>query len=163
MIEVELEDVVVRVTTDDAPDPNREELRVVLLREREGQRLLPIWIGRFEGDVLALQLAGQATPRPVMADLMARLLEVTGARVDRVGISAPRDKTFYATISTRVGGKLQEIGARPSDALNLAARIGAAIFVEENVMTEAALARVTSRASCATGEVPWQRERPSSG
>ena len=128
MVEMVIEDVVAR-------DAAELTMRVVLLRERKGRRLLPIWIGPTEGDSLALQLGGESLPRPLTSDLTARLLEATGARVDQVTINRLSEKTFYATVS--VGGS--EVDARPSDALNLAARVGAPIFAAKAVLEEAAV------------------------
>lgn len=142
MIEVTLDDVVVRVLTDDAGDGTRladERLRVVVLKERDGRRVLPIWIGAAEGDALALELGGESMPRPLTADLMARLVAAAGARVERVVISSLREKTFYATVALAVDGRREELDARPSDALNLAARVAAPIFVEPEVMEEAGI------------------------
>jgi RNA polymerase sigma factor (sigma-70 family) len=133
MVEMTFEDVISRTGGDDAP--TEYPLRVVLLREREGSRVLPIWIGAPEGDSLALHLGGESLPRPLTSDLTARLLEAAGARVDRVEINRLSEKTFYATV--RLGDS--EVDARPSDALNLAARVGAPILVAESVLDEAAL------------------------
>jgi RNA polymerase sigma factor (sigma-70 family) len=138
MIEVTLEDVVVRVLTgegdDETPRLGSRQLRIVLLREKDGERVLPIWIGPAEGDALALVLGGGSVPRPLTADLMARLLEASGASVERVTISSLRDKTFYSTIALAAGRTTHELDARPSDALNLAVRVGAAIEVEESIL-----------------------------
>jgi uncharacterized protein len=134
MIEVEVRDVVVRV----APNGDGEEprlampSRIVLLAEKEGERLLPIWIGAPEGDALGLHLADVSTPRPMTIDLMARLLEAMGGRLERVVVSSLRDDTFYAAVHI-ANGSAQELDARPSDGINLAVRIGAPIFVEEEV------------------------------
>ena len=138
MIEVTLEDVVVRVLTDEAeektPRLSGRPLRIVLLREKDGDRVLPIWIGAAEGDALALQLTGGSMPRPLTADLMARLLEASGATVERVAVNSLRDKTFYAVIRLSAGGRSSEIDSRPSDALNLATRVGAPVYVEDELM-----------------------------
>jgi RNA polymerase sigma factor (sigma-70 family) len=138
MIEVTLEDVVVRVLIgegdEETPRLGSRQLRIVLLREKGGERVLPIWIGAAEGDALALVLGGGSVPRPLSADLMARLLEASGASVERVTISSLRDKTFYATIALAAGGTRHEIDARPSDALNLAVRVGAPIEVEDSIL-----------------------------
>jgi RNA polymerase sigma factor (sigma-70 family) len=134
MIEVEVRDVVVRV----ARNGNGEEPslampnRIVLLAEREGQRVLPIWIGPPEGDALGLHLAGASPPRPMTIDLMARLLEAMGGHVERVVVSSLRENTFYAAVHV-ANGATQELDARPSDGINLAMRVGAPIFVEEEV------------------------------
>jgi uncharacterized protein len=140
MIEVTLEDVVVRVLTGEdeheaeRPRVSGRPLRIVLLREKGGDRVLPIWIGSSEGDALALQLTGGSVPRPLTADLMASLLEASGATVERVSVNSLRDKTFYAVIQLTAGGRSSEIDSRPSDALNLAARVGAPIFVDEEIL-----------------------------
>ena len=138
MIEVTLEDVVIRMLTGDGeaetPQVGARPLRIVLLREQGGDRVLPIWIGAAEGDALALQLTGGTMPRPLTADLMASLLEASGARVERVAISSLRDKTFYAVITLSAGGRTSEIDARPSDALNLATRVGAPVYVDPEIL-----------------------------
>jgi RNA polymerase sigma factor (sigma-70 family) len=135
MIEVTLEDVVIRVLTgDDGEEVSSRSLRIVLLREKGGDRVLPIWIGAAEGDALALQLTGGTMPRPLTADLMASLLEASRAGVERVAIASLRDKTFYAVITLSTGGGTSEIDARPSDALNLATRVGAPIYVDPEIM-----------------------------
>jgi RNA polymerase sigma factor (sigma-70 family) len=111
------------------------EQRVIVLREREGQRLLPIFVGSPEGDALTLHLAGELPMRPFTIDLAARLLEVTGARVECVLVSRLHENVFYASI--RVAS--EEVDARPSDALNLATRVGAPIYADEEVLTQAAV------------------------
>jgi RNA polymerase sigma factor (sigma-70 family) len=140
MIEVTLEDVVVRVVAEDAdaevPRLANQRMRIVVLKEVDGDRVLPIWIGASEGDALALQLGGGQMPRPLTADLTARLLEATGARIERVAVSSLRDNTFYAVVTLDVAGQSHEVDARPSDAFNLAARVGAPIFVDNEVMAQ---------------------------
>jgi RNA polymerase sigma factor (sigma-70 family) len=138
MIEVTLEDVVIRVLTGEgeaeAPQVLGRSMRIVLLREKGGDRVLPIWIGAPEGDALALQLTGGTMPRPLTADLMATLLEASGATIERVAVISLLDKTFYAVITLSAGGQTSELDARPSDALNLAARVGAPIYVDDEIM-----------------------------
>ena len=140
VIEFELYDVVVHAVPggEDAPPRlTNERLRIVVLGEKDGERVLPIWIGAAEGDALAWHRGGEATPRPLTSDLMASLLETTGGRVESVTISSLREKTFYALVRVGVDGRSQELDARPSDALNLAVRVGAPIFVDEDVLGEA--------------------------
>lgn len=132
MVEASLEDVLVRVHDEELTS----RLRIVLLKEKEGERVLPIWVGAAEGDALAWHLGGEAPLRPLSADLTARLLEAVNAHVERVTIGSLREKTFYATVS--LAGR--EVDARPSDALNLAVRVGAPIFVDEEVMDACGLA-----------------------
>jgi uncharacterized protein len=143
MIEVTVDDVVVRVLKDVPEGETRlanDRLRVVLLKEKEGDRVLPIWIGPPEGDALALQLGRESMPRPMTADLMARLVEATGAQIERVVVSALREKTFYASVSVRTPDGTSEVDSRPSDALNLAVRVDAPIFVDAELMDESGIA-----------------------
>jgi uncharacterized protein len=128
MVEMVLEDVIAKSAGEGAK-------RVVLLREREGSRVLPIWIGAPEGDSLALHLGGESLPRPLTSDLTARLLEAAGANVERVTINRLAEKTFYAKVT--VAGA--DVDARPSDALNLAARVGAPVFASDEVLEQAGL------------------------
>jgi RNA polymerase sigma factor (sigma-70 family) len=138
MIEVVVHDVVARTAAENGGEPQIVgDTRIVLLREKDGERVLPIWIGRPEGDALALELGGEATPRPMTADLMAKLLEAAGARVESVAVSSLREETFYGTIVLITGTGKQEVDARPSDALNLAARVKAPIMVDDAVMEHA--------------------------
>jgi RNA polymerase sigma factor (sigma-70 family) len=137
-VEMRLEDVIVRVAEDD-PMKLVADQRIALLKEGDGERLLPIWIGAAEGNALALRLTGETTPRPVTSDVMAELLRVTGARVERVAVTRLQEKTFYAVIAVAVDGRVDELDARPSDALNLAARVGAPIFVDDGVLEQCAL------------------------
>jgi bifunctional DNase/RNase len=161
MTEVTLEDVVVRVLPtegdEEAPRLGNRQLRIVLLREKGGDRVLPIWIAAAEGDALALVLSGGSVPRPLSADLMARLLEASGGKVERVTISSLRDKTFYATIALAAGGATHEIDARPSDALNLAVRVGAPIEVEESILESSGI-RADEVLGKLESESPFQDE-----
>ena len=159
MIEMRLEDVIVRVAEDD-PMKVVADQRIVLLKEADGDRLLPIWIGDAEGNSLALRLTGETTPRPVTSDVMVELLRVTGARVERVAVTSLREKTFYAVIAIAANGRIDELDARPSDALNLAARVGAPIFVDDDVLEQGATpagdlhARLDAEADEADHELP---------
>ena len=139
MIETTVEDVVVRVP-DAAPEkglPFRPgQPRVVLLRESGGERVLPIWTGFPEADALATQLVGWTTPRPMTVDLTAGLLDAAGANVERVVIQSFHENTYFATVTLTAGGESHELDARPSDALNLAARMGAPVFVDQKVMDD---------------------------
>ncbi len=137
MVEVTIQDVVVRVLSEDGE--GGEPRRIILLREKDGDRVLPIWVGAAEGDALALQLASEQMPRPMTADLMARLLEASGTRVEHVAVSRLVEQTFYASIAVETAGRREELDSRPSDALNLAARVGAPIFVHEDVLAESGI------------------------
>jgi RNA polymerase sigma factor (sigma-70 family) len=140
MVEMKVDDVLVRVVSEDQPDVVGDR-RIIVLAEREGDRLLPIWIGSPEGDALALRLSGNETPRPMTFDLMAELLRTAGARVERVNVTALREQTFYATIAVAVDGQTEDVDARPSDAINLAVRVGASIFVDDGVLADQAVTR----------------------
>lgn len=149
MVEVELHDVVVRLAPEGGEDGGPkivDNQRIVLLRERGGARTLPIWIGAAEGDALALHLGNEATPRPLTADLMARLLEATGGRVERVVVSTLHENTFYGAIHLAARGETREVDSRPSDAINLAVRVGAPMLVEDAVFEQAALPDATPEA-----------------
>jgi len=138
MVEVIVHDVVVRTATSNGGEPKLVgERRIVLLKEKNGERILPIWVGPPEGDALALELGGEAMPRPMTADLMAKLLDATAARVESVAVNSLRESTFYATIVLTTARGAQEVDARPSDALNLALRVGAPILVDDAVMEHA--------------------------
>src|SRR5207253_3098967 len=116
MIEVTLEDVVNRVLTGEGEEEvSSRSLRIVLLREKGGDRVLPIWIGAAEGDALALQLTGGTMPRPLTADLMTSLLEASGVAVERVAVNSLRDKTFYAVITLSTGRGASGGDGPPSD------------------------------------------------
>ena len=139
MVQVEVRDVLVRVTRDDGGEATlASEHRIVLLGERGGDRVLPIWVGPPEGDAIVLYLAGERLPRPLTIDLTARLLEAAGARVDRVTVNRLEENTFYATVRMRSARAVHEIDARPSDALNLALRAGAELFVDDGVFAGSA-------------------------
>jgi len=140
MPEMKIEDVIVRVASDD-PSKLVVHHRIVVLKEELGERVLPIWMGAAEGDALAFRLTGDSPPRPITSDLMVELLRVTGGRVERVAVTALREKTFYATVAIAVDGRTEELDARPSDAMNLAIRVGAPILVDDAVLEEAGLPR----------------------
>lgn len=134
MIEMALDDVIVRVDTED-PEKLVWDQRIVVLREKEGSRRLPIWMGAGEGNALAVRLHEATTPRPVTADLMAELVRVLGGSVERVAVTKLQQKTFYAEVT--VDG--QVVDARPSDAINLAVRTGAPVLVSSTVLDEAGI------------------------
>ena len=140
MIEVDLRDVVVRLAAGDGEPALASENRVVLLQERGGQRVLPIWVGAPEGDALALHLGSEPVPRPLTVDLMARLLEATGTQVARVEVSSLRENTFYGVVHlVTAAGDERQVDARPSDAINLAVRLDARILVDSAVFEESAI------------------------
>lgn len=137
MIEVTIDDVILRAPKNEEPRwlrmdgrPGNLGLhRVILLKERDGQRVLPIWVGAPEGDAIALALANIRTPRPMSLSLMARVLELAEIAIERVVVHALRDETFFAWLVVRIGGRTHEVDARPSDAVALALHRGAPVFV----------------------------------
>lgn len=139
MIEVGVEDVVVRMGGENGDASEIVgETRIVLLKEQGGERRLPIWVGAPEAAALAMQLGGEAMPRPMTSDLLAKALEAAGASVERVAVNSLREETFYATIVLATGSGTKEVDARPSDALNLALRVDAPIYVADDVMAKSA-------------------------
>ena len=112
---------------------------IVLLKEREGERFLPIWIGQAEAQAIVLALQGIPPARPMTHDLMKNLLEELGVQVERITVTELKDGTFYAVIAMRRNGSGYEIPSRPSDAIALAVRTGVPIFAHEDVLTEAAI------------------------
>ncbi len=110
----------------------------ILLKELEGHRRLPIIIGAFEAQAIALEMEGIKPPRPLTHDLLKQITDNLGAIVNEVIIDELRENTFFAKIILEVSGLTQEIDARPSDAIALAVRAEAPIFVAANVMDTAA-------------------------
>jgi len=113
---------------------------IVLLKEREGERYLPIWIGPVEATAIALGMQGIETQRPMTHDLMRDLLQGLSVAVDRIVITELRDGTFYAEIQMHSNGDSVSVSSRPSDALALAVRMGLEIFANEDVLEEASIA-----------------------
>lgn len=107
---------------------------IVILRDQEGDRLLPIFVGLFEANAIAQQLDGSVAPRPMTHDLLGNLIEALHGRVERVAITDLRDNTFFAIIHIECAGKHLAIDARPSDAMALALRVKVPILVEETVL-----------------------------
>jgi bifunctional DNase/RNase len=110
---------------------------IVLLRESEGERYLPIWIGQPEAASIALALQGVVTPRPMTHDLMKSILEEMAVQVNNIVITELREGTFYAVINLQRNGDAYEVSSRPSDAL--AVRLGCKIFASEDVLAEASI------------------------
>lgn len=113
---------------------------MVVLKEREGNRWLPIFIGPAEARNITILLQGQQYPRPLTFDLFHNLLEAAGARVEQVTVTELRDSTFYAEVELTIhGGVTKFIDARPSDAIALALKTRTPIYVTEAVLEEAGL------------------------
>jgi bifunctional DNase/RNase len=107
---------------------------VVILRDEEEQNLLPIWVGIFEANAIALQMEGVTTPRPMTHDLLKSIIEKVEGDVVRVVINDLEENTFYAQIHLRVADREVLIDSRPSDAIALALRADAPVYVEQAVL-----------------------------
>jgi uncharacterized protein len=112
---------------------------VVILKETDHDRYLPIWIGPWEASAIAMKLQGLTADRPLTHDLFASALEQLGVRVDRVVISTLAEETYHARLHLERDGRIFEIDSRPSDALALAVRTGGRIYASESVLEQAAL------------------------
>ena len=172
MVEVDVYDVHVTNREEETPP---EVQAVVVLKEKDGERLLPIWIGEGEGTAIAVQLESQKVPRPLTHDLTKSLLDAAQVKVESVAINKLVKDTFYAVVSIRTGGRASDIDARPSDAINLALRTSAPLFVEESVFeaspakaraakpertgSAAFVSRRAEASRAATGKLPDERVR----
>jgi uncharacterized protein len=112
---------------------------VVILKETERERYLPIWIGPWEASAIAMKLQGLTPERPLTHDLFATTLDELGVRVDRVVISNLAEETFHARLFLERDGQTFEVDSRPSDALALAVRSGVRIYASEAVLDQAGL------------------------
>jgi bifunctional DNase/RNase len=117
-------------------DPS-SNLPIVILRDESSNAFLPIWIGVFEANAIALKIEGVETPRPMTHDLLQSFLVDLGVGVNKVLISDLRDNTFFAEIHLNLGQRALTIDSRPSDALALALRAEAPIFVRRTVLEKA--------------------------
>lgn len=110
---------------------------IIILRDQEGQRVLPIWVGVFEANAIALQIENVQTPRPMTHDLLKNILDDLSTQVERIVVTDLKENTFYALIHLRTDGHARAVDARPSDAIALALRTHSPIFVEESVIQSA--------------------------
>ena len=109
---------------------------IVILRDKEGQRVLPIWVGIFEANAIALQIENISTPRPMTHDLLRNVIQDLKASVQKIVVCDLQENTFYALIYLLLNGDTVAIDARPSDAIALALRARAPIFVEDVVIDD---------------------------
>ena len=107
---------------------------IVILRDAGGDTILPIWVGIYEANAIALEIEKVSTPRPMTHDLIKNVLTGLETGVQKVVVSELKDDTFYAVIWLEKGGELISIDSRPSDALALALRLDCPIYVEEQVL-----------------------------
>jgi len=113
------------------PDTNTP---IVILRDTSSNSILPIWVGVYEANAIALEIEKVTTPRPMTHDLIKNLLTGVEAKVHKVVVSELKDETFYAVIWLEQNGELISVDSRPSDALALALRLDCPIYVEEQVL-----------------------------
>ena len=123
--------------------------RVVVLKERDSDRYLLIWIGTPEAGAIALSMQGIAVARPMTHDLLKSVIEAMGGVVQSILVNDLIDNTFYARVIVEVDGRTIEVDARPSDAIALALRAHATIYVSEKVLDEAG---ITASSEEKTGE-----------
>ena len=128
---------------------------IVILRDKDGQRVLPIWVGIFEANAIALQIENVSTPRPMTHDLLRNIIQNLKASVQKVVVCDLQDNTFYALIYLALDSGTVAIDARPSDALALALRTRAPIFVEDEVIDHAKTVDVGSEKADADRLHKW--------
>ena len=116
---------------------------IIILRDEEEKRSLPIWVGIFEANAIALELEKISTPRPMTHDLMKNILETVEARVTKIVVNDLKENTFFAVLHLELGGTEYTVDSRPSDAIALALRVGAPIYVDEEVVRKAKSLDVT--------------------
>jgi bifunctional DNase/RNase len=107
---------------------------IVILRDSSGNAILPIWVGVYEANAIALEIEKVSTPRPMTHDLIRNLLTGVEAKVSKVVVSELKDQTFYAVIWLEKDGQVISVDSRPSDALAIALRLDCPIYVEEQVL-----------------------------
>ncbi|HXG02089.1 MAG TPA: bifunctional nuclease family protein [Candidatus Binatia bacterium] len=110
---------------------------IIILRDEEDKRSLPIWVGIFEANAIALELEKISTPRPMTHDLIKNILEAVEARVVKVAVTDLKENTFFAVLHLQLAGAEYTVDSRPSDAIALALRVGAPIYVDEEVVRKA--------------------------
>ena len=128
---------------------------IVILRDKEGQKVLPIWVGIFEANAIALQIENISTPRPMTHDLLRNVIHDLNAQVQKIVVCDLQENTFYALIYLGLNGVTVAIDARPSDAIALALRTRAPIFVEDTVIDNAKTADFSTEQADADRLQKW--------
>jgi len=118
---------------------------IIILKDEEDTRSLPIWVGIFEANAIALELEKIATPRPMTHDLIKNILEAVEARVTKVVVTDLKENTFYAVLHLQIGEREYTVDSRPSDAIALALRVAAPIYVDEEVVRKAKTLEVATK------------------
>ena len=132
---------------------------VVILKEKTADRYLPIWIGINEANAIALKITGITPERPITHDLLANLLSAVEVTVDRIVVTSLSNEVFYARILAQVDGRRLEIDSRPSDAIAVAVRVGAGIFVADEVLDKAGVLPEADKDGDLTETDPESEER----
>jgi bifunctional DNase/RNase len=129
----------IKVTVDSVKVSMLSQHRVVVLKEEEQDRYLPIWIGPFEADAITIGLQKVQMTRPLTHDLLSAVIDQMDASVSHIQVNDLRNDTFYAQIVVQQNGRTVEIDSRPSDAIALAVRVNVPIYVAEEVMDKAGI------------------------
>ena len=129
---------------------------IIILRDEEEKRSLPIWVGIFEANAIALELEKIATPRPMTHDLIKNILETIEAQVLKVVVTDLKENTFFAVLHLRFGTAEYTVDSRPSDAIALALRVAAPIYVDEEVFPKAGKMEVAREAETVKTDDPEQ-------
>ena len=108
---------------------------VIILQEKGGERLLPIWIGQPEAESIVMEMNGVKPPRPLTHDLCKRLIEGMGGSLRRVQITKVKENTYFAELHIYRGGEVVQVDARPSDSIAIALRLAAPIFAQESLLS----------------------------
>ncbi|MBZ5683363.1 MAG: bifunctional nuclease family protein [Acidobacteriia bacterium] len=136
-----------------ALDP-MSNMPIIILRDEDDKRSLPIWVGIFEANAIALELEKIATPRPMTHDLIKNILETIDARVLKVMVTDLKENTFFAVLHLQVGETEYTVDSRPSDAIALALRVAAPIYVDEDVVRKAKSIEVTKEGETVKADDP---------
>jgi hypothetical protein len=129
---------------------------IIILRDDEEKRSLPIWVGIFEANAIALELEKIATARPMTHDLIKSILETVEAQLVKIVVTDLKENTFYAVLHLKLGGAEYTVDSRPSDAIALALRAAAPIFVDEDVFPKAGKMDVAKEGETMKADDPEQ-------
>src|ERR1700691_5036102 len=128
---------------------------IVVLKDAHGSSVLPVWVGIYEANAIALEIEKVKTPRPMTHDLLRNVLPGLNVRVQKVVVNDLRDDTFYALIWIERDGRIMSIDSRPSDALALALRVDCPIFVEDEVLKSSKISNAISEKSTSEELRKW--------
>jgi bifunctional DNase/RNase len=129
----------IRVSVDSVKVSMLSQHRVVVLKEEDEERYLPIWIGPFEADAITIGLQNVQMTRPLTHDLLRAIIDQMDASISHIQVNDLKDDTFYAEIVVEQNGRTLEIDSRPSDAIALAVRVNVPIYVAQEVMEKAGI------------------------